>query len=127
MFQQLKWIISGEGHSEDWIDEDIVETPEFKNIFPEYSHWCIFTIHERQIVSIVSFYGFSTRKFVIGELPYNSSFPLIGLICDWKNKKEMIVDEFVYVQIHYSLRQMPNTIEFKTDTFATQLKTVDKL
>ena len=39
----------------------------------------------------------------------------------------MTVDEFVYVQIHYSLRQMPNNFEFKTDTFATQLKTVDKL
>ena len=39
----------------------------------------------------------------------------------------MTVDEFVYVQIHYSLRQMPNTFEFKTDTFAPQPKTVDKL
>ena len=37
----------------------------------------------------------------------------------------LIVD--LNVQIHCSLRQMPNTFEFKTYTFAPQLKTVDKL
>lgn len=91
-----EWIITGDGHSDDWINEDIAKTPDFVKILPEYSHWCFFLTIQNKVVATVSFYGYSTRKFVIGELPHNSSFSLLGLICDWKKKKEITLDEFIF-------------------------------
>ena len=100
-----KWIITGEGHSSGWINEDIVETPNLKNIFPDFSHWCIFTVFENQVVAIISFYGYSTRKFIIGKLPPSTHFSLSGLVCDWKNKNEITLDEY-FKEVAYSNHEL---------------------
>lgn len=91
------WIITGEGHSDNWINEDISATSDIVKLMPENSHWCIFTVVNHKVCAVVCLYGNWTRNFVIGSVPEGEKFPLLGYICDYKNHKEYTVAEYINV------------------------------
>lgn len=91
-----KWIITGEGSSENWIDENIAPHIETAITFPKNSHWCIFTISNKKVCAVVCLYEHWTRKYIIGDLPKNETLPLIGYICDYQNHIEYTLSEYIY-------------------------------
>ena len=92
-----QWIITGEGHSDNWINEDVIQTPEIVSIFPPHSHWCLFTVADKNVCAIVCLYSSWTRKYVLGRLPENESLPLLGYICDYQNNVEYTLSEYIEV------------------------------
>ncbi len=90
-----QWIITGEGRSDKWINEDIIQTPKMAAIFPTNSHWCLFTIVDKKVCAIICLYGRWTRKYVLGKLPEKESLSFVGYICDYLNKKEYTLSEYI--------------------------------
>lgn len=90
-----EWIITGEGHSEQWLDEEICSPDELTEYFPDKSHWCLFTLVDGTVCAIVCLYGYFSRKFRIGKLPTDMKMRLDGYICDYVNQKEMTLDEYI--------------------------------
>lgn len=90
-----QWIITGEGHSDNWINEDVIQTPEIVSIFPQHSHWCLLTVADKNVCAIVCLYGSWTRKYVLGTLPENESLSLLGYICDYQTNVEYTLSEYI--------------------------------
>ena len=89
------WIVTGEGHSENWINEDIIATPDIVDIMPTHAHWCLFTVVNQKVCAVVCFYGHWTRKFELGMLPEGQQLPLLGYICDFQNHEEYSLPEYI--------------------------------
>ena len=66
--------------------------------FPKRSHWCIFGVHEGKLYAVVCFYDTASRCFeladTIPELDCASGRSF-GLICDWQNKIELTLDQWI--------------------------------
>ena len=89
------WIIKGEGNlyyttlPRGIFDEKIVQ------IFPSKAHWCLFTQHDGYPYVMVCFYGTWQRSFKLTQRKH-ILFPMPqGYICDWKNKKEYELNEYI--------------------------------
>lgn len=90
-----RWILQGEGDlyyttlPRGILNEKIVK------VFPKRSHWCLFTQYEGFPFAIVCFYGNWQRSFKLTK-EKKSWFPNPqGYICDWENKKEYKLNEYV--------------------------------
>lgn len=74
-------------------------TPENKLYVPEDCHWCIFMIHNKKLCATVCFYNTFSRCFELANsvVPedYDKFGPFFGLICDWRNKKELTLDQWI--------------------------------
>lgn len=66
--------------------------------FPEHSHWCLFGVYEGKLYAVVCFYDTVSRYFeladTISELDCTNGRNF-GLICDWKNKVELTLDQWI--------------------------------
>lgn len=100
-----KWIITGIGNDDNYMSENILPTEvSFDFKFPEDSHWCLLVNKGNMIYAVVTLYNKLSRKYEIGQIPKNMNFRLCGMICDWKNKEEYSLDEWInkYVRINHS-------------------------
>lgn len=74
-------------------------TPENKLYLPEDCHWCIFLIREGKLCATVCFYNTFSRYFELTDniFPedYHNMGPLFGMICDWRNKKEFTLEQWI--------------------------------
>lgn len=79
--------------------------------FPELFHWCICIIRDGKICVTFCFYNTFSRYFEIADsiemLDYDfHKNGMIGMICDWKNKKEFPIDQWILENIlHYPKKQ----------------------
>lgn len=66
--------------------------------FPEYSHWCIFGVHDGKLYAVVCFYNAASRYFELADTIPELDCPSgrqFGLICDWKDKVELTLDQWI--------------------------------
>lgn len=97
-FTPIKNWILGESDVDDYSQLPRV-TPENKLHLPEDCHWCIFLIHNKKLCATVCFYNTFSRYFelansIISE-DYYKTGPLFGMICDWRNKRELTLDQWI--------------------------------
>ncbi len=92
-----KWVL-GESESQKFSQLPRV-SEESMPLLPEQSHWCIFQIYNGKLIAMVSFYNSFLRSFEFADsLPqYDGGIYSIpfGMICDWKNNRELTVKEWV--------------------------------
>ena len=93
------WIVNGEAEH-DYLSLPNVVTiggPEEKitRIFPPNSHWCIFVKYRSMLSAVVCLYNHYHRQFAFGKIDETEpGFPF-GFICDWKNKREYTLEEYI--------------------------------
>ena len=79
----------------------------FTKVFPEKSHWCLFTICQHKLIGYVCFYNHCSRMFNLGTVAEVNSLPF-GFICDWKNEREYTLSDyllFIAEENHKQLEQ----------------------
>ena len=109
-FQTVKDWILGKSNSENYSQLPRV-TLGNKLKFPELCHWCIYLVRDEKICGTVCFYNTFSRYFEmadsIEQLDYDfHGSRMIGMICDWRNKKEYTLDQWILeTAIHYVKRQ----------------------
>ena len=100
-FDELRsWIING-GNNTFTItisDKEVNEITKDLNL-PLDSHWCILTLVGSKICAIISLYDKTFRAFEFCEKPSNAQFHINGMICDWKNKKEYTLTEWIDLSV----------------------------
>ncbi|MEJ8767823.1 hypothetical protein WKU33_18600 [Oceanobacillus sp. HCA-5259] len=94
------WIYTGEGENNfvSIMESDNMMKKRFGTLYPDRSHYIFITQIDRELVGLIGFYG-STFSFSVkltdlvpGEILLND---VCGLICDWKNRKEYSLMEYV--------------------------------
>lgn len=92
-----KWIL-GESDVDDYSQLPRV-TLENKLHLPEDCHWCIFLIREGKLCATVCFYNNFSRYFELTDniFPedYRNTGSLFGMICDWRNKREFTLEQWI--------------------------------
>jgi hypothetical protein len=93
-FNDIKrWIISEAG------DERYFSLPQIETSnplkLPDKCHWCIVQPFENELVATVCFYNAHYRRFILSNIVPNGYFFPIGMICDWKNKEEYTLTDWV--------------------------------
>ncbi|MCK9220440.1 MAG: hypothetical protein M0P47_10375 [Bacteroidales bacterium] len=93
MFDPIKkWLVEG-GEN---IFVDIL--PNYKSsiqrIFPEDSHQVVITKIDKELIADVCFYNYFHNKVRIAT-NFNESFKINGFICNWKEKKEYTLYDFL--------------------------------
>lgn len=71
--------------------------------FPKHSHWCIFGVRDRKLYAVVCFYDTVSRYFELADtIPEldRASGCNFGLICDWQNKTELTLDQWIQGVVH---------------------------
>lgn len=82
-----EWIMNG---GNDWYHCEMGAKRLSSNaIMPEHAHYCIFAITEDYIIADVCLYNYWQKMFAICKRFDDSFVNPDGLICDWKNKKEL--------------------------------------
>jgi hypothetical protein len=94
------WIITGEDkeffHKPPKIGYDITMI----QLLPKNAHWCLFINIGNLLVAEVCYHGSAKKAFALGEITeWKSSFP-DGYICDWQNKKEYRLLDWVVAMPH---------------------------
>lgn len=97
------WIIEGSGnirrsYTKNVSVEDVNYITENLNL-PIDSHWCILTIANNKICAIISLYSKTFRMVEMGEKTSNDYFHVNGMVCDWKNKKEYTLIEWLELSL----------------------------
>ena len=94
-FSEIKnWII-GEGNGERFTQLPRINIDNPLR-FPKNAHWCIFQKIGGKLVAVVCFYNAYSKCFELAEaLPTDPGIPF-GFICDWENKKEYTLEQWVY-------------------------------
>lgn len=109
-FAPIKSWILGESDVDEYSQLPKV-TPDNRLRFPENCHWCIFLIHDKKLCAVVCFYNTCSRYFELADsiLPEDRyrSGPLFGLICDWRNKRELTLEEWIQEQAKQMLSRLP--------------------
>lgn len=95
-----KWILNGEGNEElvNMVARDYNMEKKIIPMHPDRAHYIIILQIKKLLVALVSLYGESTSYFVkLAELEAYESIIRnpIGLICDWKNRKEFTLSEHI--------------------------------
>lgn len=94
------WIYTGEGKNNfvHLIESDNIMKKRFGSLYPERSHYIFITQIDSELVGLIGFYG-STFSFSVKLAELNPDEILLhdvcGLICDWKNRKEYTLIEYV--------------------------------
>ena len=65
------------------------------NLFSNDEHFCIFQIYDEKICASVGFYGKLYKSFLLGNKESNETFEMCGLVCDWKNQRDMSLIDFI--------------------------------
>ena len=92
-----EWILNGSGHIAHYIIDNVDQLTFIKNdIFPEKAHVAILQYVNSRLIGFVSFYG---GALVVGitileNVISDFDFP-IGYICDWKNRKDYSLIEWL--------------------------------
>ncbi len=96
-FDAIKGWILGQSKDDNYTQLPKI-TPKNPLHFPKHSHWCIFGVYDRKLYAVVCFYGTVSRYFeladTIPELDLASGYNF-GLICDWQNKTELTLDQWI--------------------------------
>ena len=87
------WILNDD-YSEDEFTCYNPKCHNFRDIFPKHSHWCIITKKDDYLFAVVCFYN-SIVKQVLLSNTYKEPFALQGMVCDWQNKKDYLLDVFI--------------------------------
>ena len=91
------WILTGQSNTDFYYLPSIQpkELEDLMKRIPTDAHWCIFTAHDGNLEAFVCLYNCYLRSFTIGKLPEGKSMLPDGYICDWRNKKELTIFDFV--------------------------------
>ncbi|MCL2367678.1 MAG: hypothetical protein FWC72_01670 [Oscillospiraceae bacterium] len=57
-------------------------------VLPRDSHWCLFLNMNGMLIAEVCYHGFLKKAFRLGDIPDGRFIAPDGFICDWRNKKE---------------------------------------
>lgn len=100
-FDEIReWILTGKSKCEFFCLPSLLtnELSHLVKIFPDRSHWCLFSKIGTTLEAMVCFYNCFMRRFTFGEVVYQTDFVYPnGFICDWKNEKEYTLEEFIHV------------------------------
>lgn len=91
----INWIMGGineEFHCK--MGDEIMNIFEQKALTSK-SHYCIFVQDNNNLIACVSLYGYWKKMFAITSTFDKSFISPIGLICDFKNKKEYSLIDFI--------------------------------
>jgi len=94
------WIYSGEGESNfvNIISDNSVMKERFGSLYPERAHYIFITQIDNELVGLIGFYGatFSYEVKLTDLAPSKAFLPnLCGLICDWKNRVDYTLMEYI--------------------------------
>lgn len=92
-----EWIVRG-GVNEfvDWLDKrDLIGNIFDKLPFPQQSHRIFITKEANHLVGRLSLYGESFKTIILLCDNFTETFNIDGFICDWKNKKEYNILEYI--------------------------------
>lgn len=92
-FNDIKnWILDEnlKGDFTQYIDKKL----DLKELFPKNSHWCIVVNIENYLVAQVCFYNSIIKQVVLSN-HFNQPFQIEGMVCDWENKKDYSLNEFL--------------------------------
>lgn len=64
----------------------------YVNDFPDKAHYVILCAKENKLIAYVSFYGEQPGKVILTDKYQGEDF-IKGLICDWKNRKEIRLED----------------------------------
>lgn len=90
-----KWILYGAEKQEFITLPNAIAGSNITNFFPDKAHWCLFTEYNGYPYAVVSFYGVWQRSFRLTKERNNWFLFPQGFVCDWKNKKEYTLMEYV--------------------------------
>jgi hypothetical protein len=88
------WII-GASNTKEYLALPRADTNKHNDMLPEESHWCIIQRVNNDLMAVVCFYNYISRTFRLGKALDNDSCDRLGLICDWKNRKEYTLAEWI--------------------------------
>ena len=108
-----KWVISGEPHRDNWLNEDVVPNSGIGFELPKNAHWCLIFGKDNSVFAVVCLYNCFTRRFYIGEKPNELPIKINGYICDWRNNKEYTLNEYI---LHICLENHEKLIGISTDS-----------
>lgn len=100
-FDSLRnWIYTGEGENKfvNLIESNNVMKQRFGPLYPERAHYIFISQIDNKLIGSIGFYGatFSFSVILTDLAPYEILFTEpIGLICDWKNRTEYSLKEYV--------------------------------
>ena len=82
-------------------------SPDGKFAFPKNSHWCMITETDDHIYAVVSLYDIGCYKFNLGSKPrLDNRDSVIGLICDFRSKKEYTLLEWLNICTSQSKKEI---------------------
>lgn len=96
-FDEIRnWIINGGSDERYSYPRNVVgDYPAMQKIVPEWAHWCCICQVDSHLCAVICFYNRYIRQFDLGILPVQS-FPYAnGFICDWINRKEYTLKEYI--------------------------------
>lgn len=96
-FRTIKDWVLGKEDVEDYSQLPRV-TPANMLKFPELCHWCIYLIRDGKLCVTVCFYNAFSRYFEVADsiAQLDCGFDgMGGMICDWKNKKEYTLNQWI--------------------------------
>lgn len=79
----------------------LTSLPNIDKMFPEQSHWCILFNNNGDLCATVCLYNIFKRYIFIAKNRGRDMSDIDGLICDWKNKKEYKLIDYVIQYIDY--------------------------
>lgn len=97
-FDEIReWIVKGGPNSKFVFLPHIQSerSDDISKIVPKQAHWCIFSNVDGCLETIVCFYNHVSRRFSIGKLPDETTFDTDGFICDWKNRQEYTLLQYI--------------------------------
>lgn len=94
------WIYTGEGKNDfvSIIETDNIMNKRFGSLYPDRSHYIFITQINHELVGLIGFYG-STFSYSVKLADLDPGevllYDMCGLVCDWKNRKEYTLIEYV--------------------------------
>ena len=96
-FDEIReWIIGGDSKGKFFSlpNANAESSLSFTKVFPDRSHWCIFSVCQNNLIGYVCFYNHCSRVFNLGTVAEENSHPF-GFICDWKNEREYTLSDYL--------------------------------
>jgi len=90
-----EWLIAENNNTHHIISDKIASSVLKKMNIPNNAHWCMFIKINNVLYAFISLYGLRELCFMIGNLD-KIDFPYPdGYICDWQNKREYSLIEYI--------------------------------
>ena len=91
------WVVTGKSEQEFFYLPQILTDDDYSIVplVPEKSDWCIFIRRDGMIHAVVCFYNRYVRGFTLGMAPEEPAFYPDGFICDWTNRVEYDLRQYI--------------------------------